>query len=114
MLEGLREPMPMVASPVRTLGRVGHDDVGVTVRLLPGGTMRVLDNLHQPVDMRILAEVMAVEVLVVVPVRHRPMLPVDVRCGQAAAGQEQPHHADRCGDQQGPRLSDRLLQRARL
>jgi len=114
MLEGFREPMPMIASPVSTLGWVGHDDVRVTVRLLPGGTVRVLDNLHQAVGMRFLAEVMAMDILVSVPVRHRPMLPVDVRCGQTAAGQEQPHHAGRCGDQEGPRLSDCLVQRAGL
>jgi hypothetical protein len=58
----------------------------------------VLDDLHQAVDMRILAEVMAVEVLVIVPVRHRPMLPVDVRCRQTLAGEEQSHDAGRCSD----------------
>jgi hypothetical protein len=55
----------------------------------------VLDDLHQPVGMRILAEVMAVDVLVIVAVRHRPMLPVDRRAGQTAAGQEQPHQPRR-------------------
>ena len=114
VLEGLGQPMPVVGSPVITLGPVGHDDVRVTVRLLPGGTVRVLDDLHQAVDMRVLAEVMAVDVFVIVPVRHRPMLPVDVGCGQTAADQDQPHHAGRCGNQQGPRLGDRLIQRTGL
>jgi hypothetical protein len=81
VLEGLAQPMPVVGSRVSTLGPVGHDDVRVTVRLFTGSAVRVLDNLHQPVDMRILAEVMAMQVLLTVPVRHRPMLPVGVRCG---------------------------------
>ena len=81
VLEGLAQPMPVVRPPVSTLGPVRHDDVRVIVQLLPGGTVRVRDDLHQAVDMRIIAEVMAVKVLVIVPVRHRPMLPVDVRCG---------------------------------
>ena len=114
VLEGLAQPMPVVRPPVSTLGPVRHDDVRVIVQLLPGGTVRVRDDLHQAVDMRIIAEVMAVEVLVIVRVRHRPMLPVAVRCGQTVAGQEQPHHAGRRGDQEGPRLSDRFIQRAGL
>jgi hypothetical protein len=49
--------------------------------------VRVLDHLDEPVGMRVLAEVMAMDVLVIVPVCHRPMLPVDRRSGQPAAGQ---------------------------
>ena len=109
VLEGFAQPMSVVRPPISTLGLVGHDDVRMTMRLLPGGTVCVLDDLHQAVDVRILAEVVAVDVLLIVPVRHRPMLPVAVRRGQTVAGQEQPHHAGRRGDQEGPRLSDRQL-----
>src|SRR5256885_260428 len=90
------KPMSVVRPPNSTLRLVGHDDVRVTMRLLPGGTVCVLDDLHQAVDVRILAEVVAVDVLLIVPVRHRPMLPVAVRRGQRAADQDQPHHAGRC------------------
>jgi hypothetical protein len=34
----------------------------------------MLDHLDEPMDMRVLAKVMTVNVLVIVPVRHRPML----------------------------------------
>ena len=112
VLEGFAQPMSVVRPPISTLGLVGHDDVRMTMRLLPGGTVCVLDDLHQAVDVRILAEVVAVDVLLIVPVRHRPMLPVAVRRGQRAADQDQPHHAGRCGNQQGPRLGDRLIERA--
>ena len=81
VLEGFAQPMSVVRPPISTLGLVGHDDVRMTMRLLPGGTVCVLDDLHQAVDVRILAEVVAVDVLLIVPVRHRPMLPVEVRCG---------------------------------
>jgi hypothetical protein len=47
----------------------------------------VLDHLDEPVDMRIRTKIMAVNVLVIVPVRHRPMLQGAARSGQAAAGQ---------------------------
>jgi hypothetical protein len=88
VLEGFFEAMP-VAGAVGALRPVGHDDVGVTVRLLSRAAVRVLDHFDEPVDVRILAEVMAMDVFVVVPVRHRPMLPVDRRA-ETAAGQEQP------------------------
>ena len=51
VLEGLAQPMSVVRPPLSTLGLVGHDDVGVTMRLLPGGTVCVLDDLHQAVNM---------------------------------------------------------------
>ncbi len=111
VLKRLAQPMPVVRCAVGTLGPVGHDDVRVTVRLLTGGTVGVLDDLHEAVDMRILAEVMAVDVLVIVPVRHRPRL---LRAGQAAAGLQQPHQAGRRRDQQGPRSGDRLIERTGL
>jgi hypothetical protein len=47
----------------------------------------MLDHLDEAVDMRIRAEIMAVDVLVIVPVGHRPMLPVEGRSDQAAAGE---------------------------
>jgi len=111
VLERLAQPMPVIRCAVGTLGPVGHDDVRVTVRLLTGGTVRMLDDLHQPVDMRILAEVMAVDILVIVPVRHRPRL---LRSGQTAASQEQPHQPGRRRHQQGPRPGDRLIERTGL
>ncbi len=80
VLEGLAQPVP-VLRPCGPLGPVGHDDVCVTMGLINGSTVSVLDDLHQAVGMRVLAEVMVVDVLLIVPVRHRPMLPVDVRCG---------------------------------
>jgi hypothetical protein len=49
--------------------------------------MRMLDHLDEPVDMRIRAKIMMVNVLVIVPVGHSPMLPVDAGSGQTAAGQ---------------------------
>jgi hypothetical protein len=47
----------------------------------------MLDHLDQAVEMRFLAKIMTMDVLVIVAVAHRPMLPVGVRSGQAAAGQ---------------------------
>lgn len=84
MLEGFFQSMSMVCVTVGRLGAVGHDDVGMTVRRFTGRSVRMLDDLHQPVDMRIRAKIMAVNVLVIVLVRHRPMLR---RSGQAATGQ---------------------------
>jgi hypothetical protein len=46
----------------------------------------VLDHLDQPVDVRIRAKVMTVNVLVIVPVRHRPMLIRRSALSQTAAG----------------------------
>jgi hypothetical protein len=79
MLEGFLQSMPVVGGgrAVGALRPVGHDDVGVTVRLFTGRPVGMLDHLDQPVDMRIRAKIMAVNVLVIVPVRHRPMLQVD-------------------------------------
>ena len=81
VLERNSKPMPVISTGVGALRRVGHDDVRVTVRRFTRRPMCVLDDLDQAVDMRILTEVMAMDVLVIVPVRHRPMLPVEVRCG---------------------------------
>jgi hypothetical protein len=79
MLEGFFESMPVVrgSRAVGALRPVGHDDVGVPVRLFTRGSVGMLDHLDQPVDMRIRSKIMAVNVLVIVPVRHRPMLQVD-------------------------------------
>src|SRR5256885_14933907 len=87
MLEGLAQPMSVVRPPISTLRLVGHDDVRVTMRLLPGGTVCVLDDLHQAVDVRILAEVVAAGGLLLLPVRHRPTVPLAGWRGGAAAGQ---------------------------
>jgi len=86
VLEGLSQPMPMASAVIGGLGSVGHDDVGVTVGLFTGPAVRMLDHFDEPVDMRIRAEVMAVNVLVIVPVRHRPMLIGRRTLGQTAAG----------------------------
>src|SRR5260370_689372 len=77
VLEGFLQPMPVVGATVGALGPVGHDDVRVTVGLVTAPAVRMLDHLDQPVDMRIRAKIMPVDVLVIVPVRHRAMLPVD-------------------------------------
>ena len=87
VLKGFLQPMSMVCITVGPLGPVGHDDVGVTVGVFTMCSMRVLDHLNEPVDMRIHTKIVAVNVLVIVPVRHRPMLQGDARSGQAAAGQ---------------------------
>jgi hypothetical protein len=87
MLERFVQSMPVVGATVGTLGPVRHDDVRVTVRLFTGRPVRMLDDLHQPVDMRIRAKIMTVNVLVIVPVGHSPMLPVDAGSGQTATGQ---------------------------
>ena len=113
MFEGFFQPMPVLGT-CGALGPVGHDDVCVTVRLVTGSTVRVLDDLHEAVDMQVVAVIMAMDVLVFVPVRHSPMLPVDVRSGEAAADQEQAHHARRRGNQQRPRPGDRLIERTGL
>jgi len=110
MFEGLFQSMPVVGAAVDALGPVGHDDVRVTVRVFTVRPMRVLDHLDEPVGMRIRAEIVPVDVLVIVPVRHRPMLPAGGRSGQAAAGEEQPHQARRRPHQQRPRLGDRLIE----
>ena len=51
MLKGFFQSMPMVGGAVGTLRPVGHDDVGVTVRLLTGRPVGMLDHLDQPMDM---------------------------------------------------------------
>lgn len=79
--------MAVVGAAAGALRPVGHDDVRVTVRLITVCSVGVLDHLDEPVGMGILTKIMAVAVLVVVPVRHRPMLPADRRSGQAASGQ---------------------------
>jgi hypothetical protein len=79
MLEGFFQSMPVAGAASRALGPVGHDDVRVTVRVLAVRTVRtvrMLDHLDKPMDMRIGVKVMAVNVFVVVPVRHSPMLAV--------------------------------------
>lgn len=73
VLKRFFQPVSVVAA-VSARGSVSHDDVRVSMRLFTGSTVRVLDDLHEAVSMGILAEVMAMEVLVIVPVRHRPML----------------------------------------
>src|SRR5256885_11838122 len=88
MLEGLAQPMSVVRPPISRLRPVGHDDVRVTMRLLPGGTVCVLDDLHQAVDVRILAEVVAVGALLTLAARHTPTVTVAGRCGHRAAAQE--------------------------
>ena len=79
MLEGFLQSMPVVGGGRAdgALRPVGHDDVGMTVRVFTGRPVGMLDHLDQPVDMRIRSKIMAVNVLVIVPVRHRPMLQVD-------------------------------------
>jgi hypothetical protein len=116
MLEWFFESMPVVGGDgaVGALRPVGHDDVGVTVRLFTMRPVRVLDHFDEPVDMRVRTEFVAVNILVIVPVRHRPMLQVDGRSGQPASGQQQPHHPRRRPHQQRPRLGDRLIERAGL
>ena len=74
MLERFLQPVPVIRTSIGALGAVRHDDVGVTVTVVTVRSMRVLDHLDEPVDMRIRAEVMTVNVFVVVAVRHRPML----------------------------------------
>ena len=114
MLEGFLQPVSVVCATIGALGPVGHDDVRVTVRVFTVRPMRVLDHLDEPVGMRIRAEIMPMDVLVIVPVRHRPMLPAEGRSGQTAPGEEEPHQPRRRPHQERPRLGDRLIERARL
>jgi hypothetical protein len=95
VLEGFLQPVSVVGTAVGALGPVGHDDVRVTVGLVARPAVGMLDHLDQPVDMRIRPKIVPVNVLVIVPVRHRPMLPVEGRSDQAAAGEEQPHQPRR-------------------
>jgi hypothetical protein len=46
----------------------------------------MLDDLHQPVDMRIRAKIVPVDVFVIVPVCHRPMLIRRSMLSQTPAG----------------------------
>ena len=114
VFEGFLQPVSVVSATIGALGPVGHDDVRVTVRVFTVRPMRVLDHLDEPVGMRIRAEIMPVDVLVIVPVRHRPMLPAEGRSGQTAPGEQEPHQPRRRPHQQRPRLGDRLIERARL
>jgi hypothetical protein len=75
VLEGFSQFVAVVGTGPGALRPVGHDDVRVTVRVFAGTTVRMLDDLHQPVDMRSLAEVMPVNVLFIVLVWYGPMLP---------------------------------------
>ena len=86
VLEWFLQPVSMVCATIGALGPVGHDDVRVSVRVFTVRPMRVLDHLDEPMDMRIRAKVMTVNVLVIVPVRHRPMLIRRWPLGQTAAG----------------------------
>src|SRR5256885_14071563 len=90
MLEGLAQPMSVVRPPISTFRLVGHDDVRVTMRLLPGGTVCVLNDLHQAVDVRIVAEVVAVGGLPLLPGRPKPLFSLAGRRGRTAAAQGQP------------------------
>ena len=110
VLERFLQPVPVVSPAIGALGPVGHDDVGVTVRVFTVRPVRVLDHLDEPVRMRIRPEIMSVDVLVIVPVRHRPMLPAGRRRAQPAAGEELPHQPRRRPRQQRPRLRDRLIE----
>lgn len=87
VLKWFSQPVPVMGAVAGPLGVVGHDDVRVTVRLFTGAAVCMLDDLHQPVSMRIRPKIMPVDVFVIVPVRHRPILQVDGRSGQAAARQ---------------------------
>ena len=86
VLEWFLQPVPVVGATVGALRSVRHDDVGVTVAVVTMRPMCMLDHLDQPVDMRIRAKVMSVNVLVIVPVRHRAMLIGCRTLGQAASG----------------------------
>ncbi len=77
VLEGFLQSVSMVRATIGALGPVRHDDVRVTVTIVTVRPMRMLDHLDEPMDMRIRAKIMTVNVLVIVPVRHRPML---IRC----------------------------------
>ena len=74
MLEWFSQLVPVVGAAIGARGAVRHDDVRVAVPVVAVRPMRVLDHLDEPVDMRIRAEVMTVNVFVIVAVRHRPML----------------------------------------
>jgi hypothetical protein len=54
VLKRFFQPVSVIA-PVSARGPVSHDDVRVTVRRFTGSTVRVLDDLHQAVGVRILA-----------------------------------------------------------
>jgi hypothetical protein len=86
VLEGFLQPVAMARVATGTLGPVGHDDVGMSVTVFAMGPVGMLDHLDEPMDMGIGAKVMTVKVLLVVPVRHGPMLALDPLSGQAAAG----------------------------
>jgi len=74
MLEWFFQSMPVGRGAIGTLRPVGHDDVGMTVRVFTVRPVGMLDHLDEPVHMRIRTKIMAVNVFVIVPVRHRPML----------------------------------------
>ena len=74
VLERFSQPVPVVGAAIGARGPVRHDDVGVAVAVVAVRPMRVLDHLDEPMDMRIRAEIMTVNVFVIVAVRHRPML----------------------------------------
>ena len=114
MLERFFQPVPVAGATVGALGAVGHDDVRVTVRRFTGSTVRMLDHFDEPMDMRVRAKVMTVNVLVIVPMRHRPMLIGRSVLSQTAAGQHQPHQTGCRPHQQRPGLGDRLIERAGL
>jgi hypothetical protein len=86
VLEGLLQTVSVVCATIGALGPVGHDDVRVSVWVFTVRPMRVLDHLDEPMGMRIRAKVMTVNVLVSVPVRHRPMLIRRSAISQTAAG----------------------------
>jgi hypothetical protein len=87
MLKGFFQSMAVIGGAVGALRPVGHDDMRVIMRVFTVCPVGMFDHLDEPVNVRIRTKIVAMNVLVIVPVRHRPMLQVEGRSGQAASGQ---------------------------
>ena len=74
MLEGRLEPVAMLRWLPGALRGGGHDDVRVIVAIIAMRAVRVLDDFDQTVPVRRGIEVVPVEVLVIVAMRHAAIL----------------------------------------
>lgn len=74
VLEGCLQPMPVRRCLTGALGGCGHDDVRMAVAIVAVSPVGMLDHLDEAVPVGRRVEGVTVEVLVIVAVRHPPIL----------------------------------------
>ena len=111
VLERRLQPMTVLRGLSGLLGGRRHDDVGVTVAIVAVSPMRMLDHLDEAVPVGRSVQGVAVEIFIVVAVRHGAILSGRARTlSDATARQQQPHQPGRGTHQLWPRLADRVVE----